>query len=177
MPVPLIEIKNLRVAYGVKTVLTDVNLTVYERDFLGIVGPNGGGKTTLVRCILGLLKPAAGEIVYHSGRDGAGVRRFAMGYLPQYSSIDRKFPITVEEAVLSGLSGRRKSAPSDKQQYCRPGQTALQDGWSSLYAASASQPDTCCCDAPKRCGQRGDSLWRICSFSHAGGRPGRWGSG
>ena len=107
MPVPLIEIKNLRVAYGVKTVLTDVNLTVYERDFLGIVGPNGGGKTTLVRCILGLLKPAAGEIVYHSGRGGAGVRRFAMGYLPQYSSIDRKFPITVEETVLSGLSGRR----------------------------------------------------------------------
>lgn len=107
MPVPLIEIKNLRVAYGVKTVLTDVNLTVYERDFLGIVGPNGGGKTTLVRCILGLLKPAAGEIVYHSGRGGAGVRRFAMGYLPQYSSIDRKFPITVEEAVLSGLSGRQ----------------------------------------------------------------------
>lgn len=107
MPVPLIEIKNLRVAYGVKTVLTDVNLTVYERDFLGIVGPNGGGKTTLVRCILGLLKPAAGEIVYHSGRGGVGVRRFAMGYLPQYSSIDRKFPITVEEAVLSGLSGRR----------------------------------------------------------------------
>ena len=107
MPVPLIEIKNLRVAYGVKTVLTDVNLTGYERDCLGIVGPTGGGKTALVRCILGLLKPAAGEIVYHSGRGGAGVRRFAMGYLPQYSSIDRKFPITVEEAVLSGLSGRR----------------------------------------------------------------------
>ena len=83
MPVPLIEIKNLRVAYGAKTVLTDVNLTVYERDFLGIVGPNGGGKTTLVRCILGLVKPAAGEIVYQSGRGGAGGRGVATGYLLQ----------------------------------------------------------------------------------------------
>ncbi len=89
MPVPLIEIKNLRVAYGVKTVLTDVNLSVYELEFLGIVVPNVGVKPTLVRCMLVLLKPAAGEIVYHSGRGRAGLRRFAMGYLPQYSIIDR----------------------------------------------------------------------------------------
>ena len=105
MPAPLIEIKNLRVAYGSKTVLHDVNLTVYDRDFLGIIGPNGGGKTTLIKCILGLLKPVAGEIVYHSCRGGADGRKFVMGYLPQYTSIDRKFPITVEEVVLSGLSG------------------------------------------------------------------------
>lgn len=106
----LIEIKNLRAAYDGKTVLHDVNLTVGERDFLGIVGPNGGGKTTLVKCILGLLKPVEGEIVYHSRRGVADGNRFAMGYLPQYSSIDRKFPITVEEVVLSGLSGRKSLA-------------------------------------------------------------------
>ena len=106
----LIEIKNLRAAYDGKTVLHDVNLTVGERDFLGIVGPNGGGKTTLVKCILGLLEPVEGEIVYHSRRGGTDGNRFAMGYLPQYSSIDRKFPITVEEVVLSGLSGRKSLA-------------------------------------------------------------------
>ena len=54
---PIIEIKNLAAGYDGRTVLHDVNLNVYERDFLGIIGPNGGGKTTLIKCILGLLKP------------------------------------------------------------------------------------------------------------------------
>ena len=103
---PLIEIKNLSAAYDGKTVLHDVNLTVYDRDFLGIIGPNGGGKTTLIKCILGLLKPVSGEIVCHSCRPGGeGNRKFRMGYLPQYTRIDRKFPITVEEVILSGLAG------------------------------------------------------------------------
>lgn len=107
MNAPLIEIKNLRAAYDGKTVLRDVDLTVYDRDFLGIIGPNGGGKTTLVKCILGLLKPAGGSIAYHSRRPGNEGGKLAMGYLPQYTSIDRKFPITVEEVVLSGLAGRK----------------------------------------------------------------------
>ena len=95
---PIIEIKNLAAGYDGRTVLHDVNLNVYERDFLGIIGPNGGGKTTLIKCILGLLKPTGGEILYRGGR------ALKMGYLPQYNSIDRKFPITVEEVILSGLS-------------------------------------------------------------------------
>lgn len=93
---PLIEIKNLSAGYDGRTVLHDINLNVYERDFLGIIGPNGGGKTTLIKCILGLLKPTGGEIILHC--------RPTLGYLPQYSSIDRKFPISVEEVILSGLS-------------------------------------------------------------------------
>ena len=56
---PIIEIKNLSAGYDNRTVLHDINLTIYERDFLGIIGPNGGGKTTLIKCILGLLKPTA----------------------------------------------------------------------------------------------------------------------
>ena len=107
MNAPLIEIKSLRAAYDGKTVLHDVNLTVYDRDFLGIIGPNGGGKTTLIKCILGLLKPAGGTIAYHSCRPGGADGKLAMGYLPQYTAIDRKFPITVEEVVLSGLAGRK----------------------------------------------------------------------
>ncbi len=122
MSTPLIEIKNLSAGYDNRTVLRNVNLTVYNRDFLGIIGPNGGGKTTLIKCILGLLKPAAGEILYSDKRFVASDKQrgtaqrpalttnrsvLKMGYLPQYNSIDRKFPITVEEAILSGLSSQK----------------------------------------------------------------------
>lgn len=99
MATPLLEIRNLSAGYDGKRVLHDINLTIYENDFLGMIGPNGGGKTTLVRCILGLLKPFEGEIC------GCPVR--SMGYLPQYSTIDRRFPITVEEVILSGLAGQK----------------------------------------------------------------------
>ena len=64
MAQPIIEVRRLSAGYDGRTVLHDVNLTVYERDFLGIIGPNGGGKTTLIRCMLGLLKPTAGKITY-----------------------------------------------------------------------------------------------------------------
>lgn len=93
---PLIQIQGLSAAYEQKTVLHDVNLTVYEKDFLGIIGPNGGGKTTLMKCILGLIKPTEGSITLATG--------LTIGYLPQYSSIDKKFPISVEEVVYAGLS-------------------------------------------------------------------------
>lgn len=96
MTKPIIEIKNLSAGYDGRNVLHDINLAVYERDFLGIIGPNGGGKTTLIKCILGLLKPTDGEIIFNC--------KPSLGYLPQYSTIDRKFPISVEEVILSGLS-------------------------------------------------------------------------
>jgi zinc transport system ATP-binding protein len=98
----IIEINNMSAGYDGKEVLRNVNLNIYERDFLGIIGPNGGGKTTLVKCILGLLKPTAGEIVYGE--------RCTVGYLPQYSNIDRRFPISVEEVVLSGLCSKKSLA-------------------------------------------------------------------
>ena len=124
MSTPLIEIKNLSAGYDSRTVLRNVNLTVYDRDFLGIIGPNGGGKTTLIKCILGLLKPTTGVILYRvttaSNNNPAFLdnsatnsqfstlnSQFSMGYLPQYNSIDRKFPITVEEVILSGLSSQK----------------------------------------------------------------------
>lgn len=104
MSKPIIEIKGLSAGYDGRTVLHDVNLTVGERDFLGIIGPNGGGKTTLIKCILGLLKPSAGQVLFHPANGGG---RLSVGYLPQYSGIDRKFPITVEQVVLSGLGGAK----------------------------------------------------------------------
>ena len=98
----LIEIEHLSAGYDGKQVLHDINLTIYQDDYLGIIGPNGGGKTTLMRLILGLMKPTEGRIRYY--KDGQEVKEIRMGYLPQYNSLDKQFPISVYEVVLSGLS-------------------------------------------------------------------------
>lgn len=101
----LITLRNVFVGYEGKTVLTDVNMTIRERDFLGVIGPNGGGKTTLMKTILGLMKPSSGSVTYFRG--GAEVPRLNIGYMPQYTSIDKKFPISVFDVVLSGLSHKK----------------------------------------------------------------------
>ena len=98
----IIQIKGLSAAYDGKPVLHQVDLNVYDHDFLGVIGPNGGGKTTLVKCILGLHEPLQGHIRFY--KDGKEVPEIKMGYLPQYNTIDRKFPISVYEVVLSGLN-------------------------------------------------------------------------
>lgn len=97
----IIEVDNVSAAYDGKTVFEGVSLRVTENDYLGVIGPNGGGKTTLMRLILGMKKPTEGHIRYY--RDGTETDRLAMGYLPQYSSIDRNFPISVRDVVLSGI--------------------------------------------------------------------------
>ena len=102
---PIIQISDLCAAYEEKTVLSHVELTVYERDFLGIIGPNGGGKTTLIKCILGLHQLQKGKI--HFYKNGKEVPEINMGYLPQYNNIDKKFPISVYEVILSGLSKQK----------------------------------------------------------------------
>lgn len=99
---PLIKIENLTVAYDGKTALQDASLVVEQNDFLGVIGPNGGGKTTLVKAILGLVPCTHGTIEYF-GNDGCPVRSIDIGYLPQYLSFDFNFPITAMEVVMSGL--------------------------------------------------------------------------
>ncbi|MGL5014042.1 MAG: metal ABC transporter ATP-binding protein [Bacteroidales bacterium] len=96
-----IEISNLSAGYDGKIILNDVNLTINKCDFLGIIGPNGGGKTTLLKNILGLNQPISGNIQYY--RDGKKVEDINIGYLPQTNTIDKHFPITVSDVVLSGL--------------------------------------------------------------------------
>ncbi len=103
---PLIRLEDLRVSYGKKNVLHDVNLCLQEKDFLGIIGPNGGGKTTLIKAILGLIKPQTGKITFY--KNNQPVDRIGMGYLPQYNHIDRKFPISVYEVILSGLNNEKR---------------------------------------------------------------------
>ena len=107
----LIKIEHLSAGYEGKEVLHDINLTVHSDDYLGIIGPNGGGKTTLMRLILGLMKPTEGTIrFFKEEKDENGnaiskeVKEITMGYLPQYNDLDKQFPISVYEVVLSGLS-------------------------------------------------------------------------
>ncbi len=101
----ILQLTGVTTGYGDKTVLNGVNLTVFETDFIGIIGANGSGKTTLLKVIMGLLKPWKGQVEYFLGADGKPGSH--IGYLPQITHFDTKFPITVEEVVLSGLLGKR----------------------------------------------------------------------
>ncbi|MFA6618615.1 MAG: ABC transporter ATP-binding protein [Candidatus Neomarinimicrobiota bacterium] len=94
----LITIKNLSFSYDNKQeILSDINLSVRDNDYLVIMGPNGGGKTTLLKCMLGLLKPISGKINYH------GVKSNDFGYVPQFTTFDKYMPITVEDFIETGL--------------------------------------------------------------------------
>lgn len=99
----LIELKNIYARYNGETILKDVNLKIRENDFIGIIGPNGGGKTTLLRVILGLLKPFKGEVVVHNKN-----KQPFFGYLPQYNNFDTNFPINLTEVILSGLMSEKR---------------------------------------------------------------------
>jgi zinc transport system ATP-binding protein len=99
----LIEVNHVYAGYTPsQSILQNVNLQVFRNDFIGIIGPNGGGKSTLLKVILGLLDPFKGEVVYHLGKSGKN----KIGYLPQVNSNDKDFPISVLDVVLSGLMGR-----------------------------------------------------------------------
>ncbi len=106
----LIEIKNVCAGYNGELVLKDICLDIYVHDFLGIIGPNGGGKTTLLKVILGLLRPESGNVIFS---DESIKQR--IGYMPQTNSIDKKFPILVSEVIESGLAMDRNSSKTDKK--------------------------------------------------------------
>lgn len=97
-----IRLEGVTAGYDGRAQIKDVSLEVGSGDFAGVTGPNGGGKTTLMRVMLGLIKPMEGSVEYRL--DGKPVDRLRMGYLPQYSAIDKDFPISVEQTVLSGLN-------------------------------------------------------------------------
>jgi len=107
----LIKIQDLNAGYDGKIVLKDISLTIYKNDFLGIIGPNGGGKTTLIKVILGLIKPYSGIIDYNDRSLKQNI-----GYMPQMNSIDRKFPILVREVVESGLMTNKSLKKSERKE-------------------------------------------------------------
>ncbi len=102
----LIRLEHVWAGYPHTPVLEDISLTVNALDFVGIIGPNGGGKTTLLKVLLGLVEPQRGQvkILDRSIRQG----RKHIGYVPQLLELDREFPIRVKDVVRMGRLGKRK---------------------------------------------------------------------
>jgi zinc transport system ATP-binding protein len=91
----LVELKSVTYGYREEPVVENVSLTIREKDFIGMIGPNGGGKSTIIRIIMGLIEPWHGEVLIRKETN--------IGYLPQTHSFDSRYPISVIEVVLSGL--------------------------------------------------------------------------
>ena len=104
---PIIDVEDVTFSYGNAPVLERVNLQVHDGEFLGIVGPNAGGKSTLLKIILGLLQPQSGRTRVLGRRPRLACRM--IGYVPQHPSFPRDFPITVEQVVLLGRLGVKQS--------------------------------------------------------------------
>ncbi|MDG5799541.1 ATP-binding cassette domain-containing protein [Marinilabiliaceae bacterium ANBcel2] len=90
------RLKNVTAGYNGESVLKEIFLEIKENDFIGIIGPNGGGKTTMLKVLLGIIEPFRGNVDFPLGK-------INMGYLPQASQIDKNFPISVKEVVEAGL--------------------------------------------------------------------------
>jgi zinc transport system ATP-binding protein len=99
---PLITVRDVTFGYGRELILDGVDLEIRRGEFLAILGPNGGGKTTLLKVILGLVEPWSGEVVFH-----APARRGRLGYVPQFSTFDKSFPVRISDMVLMGKLGHR----------------------------------------------------------------------
>ncbi len=97
----IVKFDDVNFAYGDVPALTDVSFEVFAGEFMGIIGPNGGGKTTLLKLLMGFLSPQSGTISLF-GKDPDAMRQH-VGYVPQNLRYDRQFPISVMEVVLSGL--------------------------------------------------------------------------
>ena len=127
----LIELREVTAGYGNKIALRNVTLDVWKNDFLGIIGPNGGGKTTLLKVILGLLPPISGTIRFYD--ENVEVPSLKIGYLPQMSQIDKKFPISVREVISSGLSAEKPLfRPFNRSQRERVDEVIVQMGLEEL---------------------------------------------
>lgn len=107
MTPPPIQIENLDFSYGPISVLEQANLSVSDKEFICIVGPNGGGKTTLLKLLLGLIEPQAGSVSVFGEAPMAG--RKWIGYLPQHAHLDARFPVTALDVVLMGRLGKTRS--------------------------------------------------------------------
>lgn len=100
----LITAKNVSICYGDSKVIQDASFEIYSSDFVCLVGANGSGKSTLMKAMLGLKALTSGKIIFHrSIKSGSSI-----GYFPQEAKIERNFPATAEEIVLSGRLGQMK---------------------------------------------------------------------
>lgn len=101
----IISLRHVTMQYDRRAILHDIDLNIDRGDFLAITGPNGGGKTTLLRLILKLLQPTKGNVDYLC--NGVKVSSLSIGYLPQKNMIDNRFPVTVDEVMSFGLLAKR----------------------------------------------------------------------
>jgi zinc transport system ATP-binding protein len=104
-----IEIKDLTAGYDGRAVFSNVDLELRDKDFLAVIGPNGGGKTTLFRAILGLIKPMGGTVKVF-GKEPAGSPP-GIGYVPQNENLDSEYPISAREVVLMGMRCKKGLRP------------------------------------------------------------------
>jgi len=100
---PAIDVRGVSVTFGRRPALESVDLRVEKGDFYAVIGPNGGGKSTLLKVILGLIRPSEGTVRVLGGTPFE--RRHLLGYVPQYRTFDFSYPVTVGEMVLSGRLG------------------------------------------------------------------------
>ncbi len=96
----LVKLENITYGYESEKAIEGINLEIVKGDFIGMIGPNGGGKSTLIKLIMGLIEPWTGRILY--GKNELG-EKINIGYLPQYHEFDHKYPISIKEVILSGL--------------------------------------------------------------------------
>ena len=100
----LVSLHDITIQYQSTTAIEKASLDIYDDDFIGIIGPNGGGKTSLVKAILGSVS-YSGKVEYAPGLFVEGHR--LIGYLPQHSEFDRNFPMSIREVIMSGLQSQR----------------------------------------------------------------------
>ncbi|MFV0346627.1 MAG: metal ABC transporter ATP-binding protein [Bacteroidales bacterium] len=103
----LIQTKDLCIKYGSLIAVEKADIQVNSNDFIGVIGPNGGGKSTLVKALVGLINPYKGKI--EKDKD------LKIGYVPQINNIDFKFPIRVEEVINSGIYSKNQSSINRRQ--------------------------------------------------------------
>jgi zinc transport system ATP-binding protein len=118
--VPAVELQDVGFSYNGVPVLEDVSFSIGPKEFYSVVGPNGGGKTTLIKIILGLLRPSTGRVRIF-GRSPERSRE-RMGYMPQHTQFDPQFPVSVLDVVLMGNLGLRRLGPyrrRDREEACR----------------------------------------------------------
>ena len=164
----LIQCNHLSFAYDGIFAAKDLNFTVNSGDYLCIVGENGAGKSTLMKGLLRLKKPASGSIVYSDGLTAQQI-----GYLPQQTAVQKDFPASVYEVVLSGCLNQLGILPfyGKAQKHRRPLRRAPNRSWSAVRPRrSAALPGTAlcplsACPGPARQwsgSQRRGRCWRLC---------------
>ncbi|NPA58524.1 MAG: metal ABC transporter ATP-binding protein [Aquificae bacterium] len=100
---PILKMENLTVCINGRIIIENINLVINRKEIVAIVGPNGGGKTTLIKTALGLIEPTEGKVEILGTTPKKAVKTGKIGYLPQNADIPRNFPFSVLDIVLLGL--------------------------------------------------------------------------